>query len=314
MDKTKLKKHLEDLGEQTSGGAHDAITFSGKGLGFLRDLFKGAKHKNVEDEETEEDDDDLIECPECGEECDEDCNFCPNCGCDLEDAEGKEEKSKKGKKTKKHDMANMKKSKNAANGGELDEENEEDLEDPGQEGDEEIITNKNKRIKKDSLKSAVKKNTRTFDERRFVKNIDEFEEEHVDVLDASPALQELSKNVRYLAKNTNVQIQEIADQNILLAKAVRELLKSNAAMAADLELIKKQPATSPATGYVVLNKQAGSSKARKLRKSEIEDVVTDAMNDGLVEPMALAKLGTLRTQDELQSFVESLPDEVQERL
>ena len=56
MVKTKLEKHLEALEAETSGNAHDAITFSGKGLGFLRDLFKGAKKKD-EDEYDPDDDD-----------------------------------------------------------------------------------------------------------------------------------------------------------------------------------------------------------------------------------------------------------------
>lgn len=277
MAKTKLQKHLEELGENTSGGSHDAVTFSGKGLGFLSGLFKSAK----KDEEDFEDEDDLEE------------------GMDEEEDEEEDEKPKKKSRRAK---------KNEANGGDLEEEDEDDLEDPGQEGEEEIITNKGKRVKGTG---AVKKNTRNFDERRFEKSLNDFEEDHADVLDASEALADLSGHVRSMAKSTNAGFAELREQNVLLGKAVRELLKSNAALAADLELVKNQPATSPSTGFLTyeLAKSEGE-KGRKLRKSEVADIIAEAMNDGLVESRSLAQLSRLNTQAELQHFVNGLPSEV----
>lgn len=283
MGKTKLEKHLEALEENTSGGAHDAVTFSGKGLGFLRDLFKSSK-KDEEDRLKDEDEDEE----------------------DMDDDEDEDEDEKPTKKSRRA-------KKNEANGGDLEEEDEEDLEDPGQQGEDDIITNHGKHVKG---KGAVKKNARTFDERRFAKSFNEFEDTHEDVLDASDALRDLTKHVRSLAKShsgVHDGIEEVRQQNLVLAKAVRELLKSNASMAADLELVKKQPAGAPASGFVVMSKNE-SGKTRKLSKSDIQDVVEDAMVEGLVDNMTFGRLGRCNTQQELQAYVDALPSDVQARL
>lgn len=282
MAKTKLEKHLEELEENTSGGSHDAITFSGKGLGFLRDLFKSSK-KDDKDRFDDEDDDD-----------DEDME-------DDDDDEDEDEKTKKKSRRAK---------KNEANGGDLEEEDDEE-DDPGQEGEEEIITNHGKRVKGTD---AVKKNAHNFDERRFEKSFRNFEEEHSDVLDASDALADLSKHVRTMAKATNSGMADLREQNVLLGKAVRELLKSNASLAADLELVKKQPTGNPAPGFVVLNKGETNGKGRRLSKSDIQDVVTDAMNNGLVDSRTLSSLRTLNTEAELSNYVNNLPASVRELL
>ncbi|KIL42071.1 hypothetical protein SD70_02490 [Gordoniibacillus kamchatkensis] len=261
--KTKLEKHLEELGENTSGGAHDAVTFSGKGLSFLNRLFKSAtKKKPVDDEDDDYDDD--------------------------EDELDKN-----------------------ANGGDLEEEDE-DPDDPADKNGDDIISNRGQRKPKDSLQNAVSKSMH-FDEIRFEKSV---EDEFGDILDATPALAELAKSMKALGKSMNgavATIQEVQEQNLILAKAVRELLKSQAAMAADLELVKKQPATSPATGFVVLNKGEGG-KGRKLSKSEIEDSLTDLMNAGMVDPRTVSRLSYLRSDSELREFVDSLPQSVREKL
>jgi len=161
---------------------------------------------------------------------------------------------------------------------------------------------------------AVKKNARNFDERRFQKSFDAFEEEHGEVLDASDALADLTKHVRAMAKSNTAGIAELQSTVMVLAKGLHQSLKAQASLAADLELIKKQPATSPANGFVVLNKTGANGKARSLSKSDIQDVVVDAMNDGLVDNLAPARLQKCRTQAELQDFVESLPADVQATL
>jgi cobalamin biosynthesis protein CobT len=276
---TKLEKHLEALGEETSGNAHDAVTFSGKGLGFLRDMFKGAKKRDEDDMDDDMDEDDLDD--------------------DDEDEDEDEDRTKKSRKARKN-----------ANGGDLEEEDDEDLEDPGQQGDDEIITNHGKRVKGEG---AVKKNARQFDVRRFEKSFDEFNSDHEDVLDASDALSDLSNQVRKLGKSTHAGMNEIREQNLVLAKAVRELLKSNAALAADLEQVKKQPVSAPPSGFVVMSKN-DDGKARRLSKSDIQDVVEDAMYDGLVDSGTLARLGACRSQQELKAYVDGLPADVQSRL
>jgi len=50
---TEFEEHMDALAKSTTGGAHDAVTFSGRGLNFLRDLFKSAKGKGTGDEEEE---------------------------------------------------------------------------------------------------------------------------------------------------------------------------------------------------------------------------------------------------------------------
>jgi hypothetical protein len=271
----KLQKHIEELAElekNTSGGAHDAVTFTGKGLELLKSIFRAGKlSKKSEDEDEDYDDED-----------------------DLEKSDS-----------------------SLRNGGGL-EEADEDPEDPADTGEDEeggakggsIITNKGKRIPKKGS-PAVKHYE--FDEERFEKN---FIEEYAEVLDATPALAELAKSfaeVGQAVTATNATIAEIQRQNVILAKAVAELLKSNAALASDLELIKKQPVNTPASGFVVMQKKEGHTP-KTLRKSDIEDTLIDLMNAGKVEPMLVKKLGAIRNQQELEAFVESLPYEVRELL
>lgn len=278
MGKTKLEKHLEELEESTSGGSKDAVTFAGKGLNVLRDLFKSSKKEDDEDDKEIDDEDD-----------DED-----------------EEEEEEGKKAKKN-----------ANGGDLEEEDEDDLDDPGDE-DNDIISNKGKRTPKDKLKNAVSKNVQ-FDERRFAKSFDE-DGEYAEAIDVEPLLGELTEHIRTLGKSANAtqsQVGVLGDQNLILAKAVKELLKSNAAMASDLELIKKQPATSPASGFVVITKNEGG-KERKLTKSDIQDVITEELNqessDFETLNKSLKKLGVARTKEDLQAVVEMLPADLQGKL
>lgn len=290
MAKTKLEKHLEELEESTSGNAHDAVTFSGKGLGFLRDLFKGAK-KMDKDEDEDDMDDDLDD--------------------DLDDEEDEIERKQK-QSTRRAEKSKTRKNRN---GGDLEEEDD-DPEDPGDDGDEEIITNHGERLRGEGAVKRAKKNAgNRFDERRFVKSMNEFE----DVLDASPALEELTRAVRVLGKSasgTRAQVEAVMEQNVLLGRAVRELLKSNAALAADMELIKKQPATSPAMGFAVMGARTGTGQAgaRRMSKSELADTITDLMSEGVADPQHLAMLQRARTEAELTQFVNSLPDAVRERL
>lgn len=272
----KLKKHLEELSDATSGGSHDAVTFSGKGLSILGRLFKSTKKK--EDYEDSEED-------------------------KLEDELGEEEETqeKSGKKKVKKSVK--------SNGGPLEEEDT-DMDDPGQEGEEEIITNKGKRIKGEGV---VKKNAPFFDERRFEKSFDEFETQHEEVLDASDALSDLTRQMKYMAKSVSSGIGELQESVRVLAKGLEHSLQAQASMAAELELIKKQPASAPNPGFVVMTKNA-SGKVRTLKKSEIEDAVTNAMNQGLVEASALVRLGQARTQNDLIAFVDALPADVREML
>jgi hypothetical protein len=268
--KTKIEKHLEELGEGTTGGAHDSVTFAGKGLALLKGLFTSSKklEKSDEDDDDSDDDDD-----------------------DLE-----ERKTKKNAKI---------------NGGDLEEEDE-DSEEPSS-GSNSIIANKGQRIPKDSLQTAVSKNGRVFDERRFAKSM----EEYAEVYDGSAALSDLAETIRTLGKSmrgTNESIAEVKEQNVILAKALREVLKSNAALASDIELIKSQPATNPASGFVVLNKQEGNGQSRRLSKSDIQDTLTDLVNDGVLESKHLANLGRARTDAELNKFVQDLPAAARERL
>jgi hypothetical protein len=318
--KTKLEKHMEELREMTSGGAHDAVTFSGKGLSFLKDLFKSSKKAKKDDMYMEEDEDELEENEEEDEDEEETYRKKTKKSArkkemrleddedeyEDEDEDEEEEYRKKRRKTKKNTMGNYKE----ANGGVWEEEDE-DPEDPA-EDDDSIIQNKGKRIPKKKIRSAVSKNA-YFDEERFAKSFNEYEE----VFDASPALNELAKSVRSLGKSANAtqeMIEELQEQNMILAKAVQQLLKSNAALAADLEVIKKQPVTTPATGFLGLSKKQGDGQMKRLSKSEIEDVLNEAMLAGEIEPERVARLGSIRSEAELRHFVENLPAAVRERL
>lgn len=353
MAKSKLEKHLQELEDMTSGGAHDAVTFSGRGLGFLKDLFKSSKVKKKDDEleddadELEKDDDEdcvecpecgcevpcdddecpecghdmekvekgahkhgvkkpashmkkshgdgeeCIECPECGEECD-DCNFCPNCGCDLSCAD---------------DDSNNAGFGGRRNGGYLEYGNESGFSDPGQRGVRQVITNHGRRL---SGKGAVHKNAGHHDD--LQKSFDRFEETYKEVLDASEALGDLTKHVRSLAKNNVDSMTQLQDSIRVLAKGLQQSLKAQASLAADLELIKKQPGTVPASGFVVMNNRK-QGKSRQLSKSDIQDVLTDLMNEGNEDAShLLKKLGVLHTGVELKKFVDSLPAQMQEHL
>jgi hypothetical protein len=280
-DNDKLQEHMAALGDNTSGGSHDAVTFAGRGLQVLRDLFKRAKKDNYEGSEEDEE----------------------------EDEEGMEEEPVKKKKMKK--KAGGKKYE--ANGGPLEDEDEEGLDDPGQEGEEDIIANHGEHKKG---KGAVKKSEGTFDERRFQKNLDGFEDRNEDVLDASDALAELTKHVRTLAKSAGAMdtgMSEVQGTVFAIAKSQQALLKSVTGLAADLEQIKKQPGTAPAPGFVVMTKNA-AGKPRILAKSEIADVVAEAANQGLVDGMSLRKLHSASTPEELNAFVTALPADVQAML
>lgn len=288
-DQTKLQKHMEELEAATSGGAHDAVTFSGKGLGFLRDLFKGSKKKDEDDYEDEGDEDDELAEDEEGEN---------------EDVSGKQRKN-----TRRAEKSA--KSKASRNGGELEEEDD-DPEDPGAEGPEMRIANHGERLAGQGAVRRAKKNV-GFDERRFAKSMDT----HEDTLDAAPVLSEIATAIRSLAKSQVAgasKVDAVMEQNVLLGRAVRELLKSNAALAADMELIKKQPVTSPSAGFVVLEKGATGAGGRRLSKSDISDGLTDLVNEGLVDSNSLKLLQRARTDQELRQFVDSLPANVRDRL
>lgn len=308
---TKLEKHMEALEEATSGGAHDAVTFSGRGLGFLRELFKGAKKMSAKDEDDMEDGlfDDVDD--EGDEERDDDAER----DADEDEDEDTVKKTRRAKKSARAKKSSRKDWEYEANGGDLEEVDYEDDEDPGQEGDEEIITNHGRRV---NAKYAVQKNARGLDARRFAKSMQTFEQEYDDVLDASDALRELSKHVRVLGKSaaaSQAGFAEVQQSLRLLAKAVGQSLQAQASMAADLELVKKQPGAMPSSGVFVMQKGAsGSSKGRKLSKSDIADVVNDAMIEGLVDHMTNARIATLYTQAELNDYVNNLPAEVQARL
>lgn len=272
---SKLQKHLEELEENTTGNSHDSVTFAGKGLSLLKNLFKSAKKGEDELEENDEDD---------------------------EDEDEEEEKPKK--KVKKEVKKSVK-----ANGGDLEDEDD-DPEDPGQKGKDEIITNKGKRVKGEG---AVKKNASFFDEVRFEKSFDELEERHEEVLDASEALTDLAKQMRRMEKSTGEGMGELQNTVLILGRALEKSLQAQSALAADMELIKKQPATSPSPGYVVMTKNT-AGKVRTLSKSDVEDAVAEAMNKGLVDSSDLARLGTIRSQADLKAFVDELPASVQELL
>jgi len=276
-EKTKLQKHMEELGEETSGGSHDAITASGRGLSFLERLFKSANKKDEYEDDMDDNDDD-----------DEDED-------DEEDVPAKKVKKSEGKSSKKVNQET------------LEDEDEDDLEDPG-DGEEEIIANKGERVKG----AAALGKSRAFDERRFQKSMEEYE----DVMDATPALENLAKSVRLLGKSSNAtqeQIGQVIEQNVLLGKAVRELLKSNAALASDVELIKSQPGTSPSNGFVVFNKN--ESGAAGVSKYDIQDALTDAMNDGHDEaPDLLKNLSRVNDARALKKFVSELPEDIKNRL
>lgn len=308
----KFERHLAELGEMTSGGSHDAVTFSGKGLDFLRGLFKSASKKARKAEEEEPvfkdefvDPDDM--------ELDELEDFVEEHG--LKGApkqrrrESDEEYEERLRDFIRDWMEEQTEAKKNANGGDLEE--EEEPEDPADD-EEDIITNHGKRIPKKSLRRAVKKHNAD-DVSRFEKSMDDFEYEYGDVLDASPALEELARHVRSMVKSTSASMAEIKDTMMVLAKGLEQSLKAQAALAADLELIKKQPATSPATGFVVLNKGERGGY-RRLSKSEIEDTLTELMNKGEVDPATVARLGSIRSDLELRDFVDNLPASVREKL
>lgn len=286
---SKMEKHLQELEEMTSGNSKDAVTFAGRGLDLLKSIIGMNTMSKKAGEAGEEDAD---EDPEDPAETKEDQGEIKNAG---------------------------KIKKSVRNGGDL-ENADEDPEDPAQAGDDasggSIITNKGKKIPK-AGSSAVKKSYE-FDEETFQKS---FEETYEDVIDASEAVAELAKSVKVIgqAHTENADlIKSVISQNVVLAKAVGELLKSNASLAADIESLKKQPATSPAPGFVVMSKKAESAGegAVRLAKSDIADVITTAMNEGYEGANTLLKkLGVCHTQHDLKEFVDYvLPDDLKTQL
>lgn len=278
MSKETFEEHMAELAKNTSGGAHDAVTFSGKGLGLLSKLFKSAKGKGDFSEEEEEN----------GEKSDDDT-----------------EEGEDGKKVEKNATGTEKNEK--SNGGPLTEEEEDpDSPDHGKQGT--IITNHGKKV---TPKGAVSKNEGIEDEEPLFKN---FNEEYGDVLEASEVLGALAKNVELMSISTTAGVARLQNTVMVLAKGLESSLKAQAALAADLELIKSQPAARPSTGFVVMEKRESSGGARTLSKSDVQDIVTEALNKGEVEPMDLARLGTVRSNAELNAYVASLPEAVQARL
>lgn len=293
---TNLKKHLELLGENTSGGSHDAVMFSGKGLELLKslpgmkNLFKNSKKAEEEDDEDEDDE--------------------------------KESFQKSGDNTRYPQSRR--------NGGDLEEEdedpddaadtNEEENEANGDRGS--IISNKGKRTKKSSLKSAVSKNDYRHDERNFQKGF----EDHEEVLDASPALKQLVAEVNAMGKRfaksqagtseaTHEALEVVMQQNAVLGRVVGELLKSQAALAGEIELIKKTPVGQPHPGVLSYEmKKNDGSTGRKLRKSDIEDAINDAMDQGFADPNLLTQLAYVRNDADLRQFVEDLPDDIRKTI
>jgi len=278
-----FEDHMNELKKSTSGGAHDAITFSGKGLNFLRDLFKSAKGKGTGEEEEGE------EKPKDEEN---------------EMGGGEEEPEEKVKKNKEGTDKNGK-----ANGGPVTEEDE-DPDEPHKGSQGTLITNHGKKV---TPKGAVSKNAPVEEEEPLFKN---FNDEYEEVLEASEVLGALAKNVQAMSVQTNANIAALQGTVMVLAKSLEASLKGQVALAADIELIKSQPVTSPATGFVVMEKRdaAATGGSRTLSKSDIQDVVTDALNKGEIEPMDLARLGKVRNQADLKAYVESLPESVQAQL
>jgi hypothetical protein len=209
--------------------------------------------------------------------------------------------------------------KSVKNGGDL-EDADEDPDDPAQTGDGakggSIITNKGKKIAKES--SAAVKKSYEFDEQLFAKH---FEETYGEVVEASEAVAELAKSVKVIgnAHNENsVLLKSVMEQNVVLAKAVGELLKSNASIAAELNEIKAQPVNAPSAGFVVMTKKAdkADTSAKSLRKSDIQDAIVDAMNNGHEDASQLLKsLGVIHDQAGLKDFYDNvLPDDIKESI
>lgn len=288
MGKTKLEKHMEELEEMTSGNSKDAVTFAGKGLDLLKSIIGLSKKAGDAGEEDADED------PEDPADTNEDQGEIKNAG--------KIEKS-------------------VRNGGDL-EDADEDPDDPAQAGDDaeggSIITNKGKKIPK-SGSPAVKKNYE-FNEQTFEKS---FYESYEDVVDASEAVAELAKSVSIIGRahnSTNTLLKSVMEQNTVLAKALGEVLKAQASMAAEMNELKKQPASEPAPGFVVMQKKADSIKAgsKSLRKSDVQDTITDAMNAGHEDAAYLLKsLGVINPYDQeaLQHFVDKvMPEDIREKL
>lgn len=285
-EQTKLEKHMEELEEMTSGNSKDAVTFAGRGLELLKSMIGLSKKAGDAGEEDADED------PEDPADTNEDQGEIKNAG-------------------------KMKKS--TRNGGDL-EDADEDPDDPAQTGEDaeggSIITNKGKKIPK-SGSPAVKKSYE-FDEDRFEKS---FADTYEDVIDASEAVADLAKSVKVIgqAHNENASlIKSVISQNVVLAKAVSELLKSNASIAAELESLKKQPVTSPATGFVVMQKKASAEDqtSKSLQKSDIQDAIVDALNEGHAEAgTLLKKLGVIHSHADIKDFVENiLPEDIREKL
>lgn len=282
----KMEKHLAELEELTSGNSKDAVTFAGRGLELLKSLIGGKSlSKKVDDAaDTEEIDEDEEDPAETGE--------------------------KQGK-------AKTAMEKSVHNGGDL-EDADEDPEDPADTGEDaeggSIITNKGKKIPKNGS-PAIKKSY-TFDEKHFEKS---FVETYEDAIDASEALADLAKSVTVIgnAHNENAALlKSVMKQNVVLAQAVGELLKSQASIAAELEAIKGQPVNAPAPGFLMMSKKADSAGAStSLRKSDIQDTLTDLMNSGYEGAnQLLKKLGVIHNQVDLKDFVDNLPEDIQEKL
>jgi hypothetical protein len=289
-EKTKLEKHIEELEEMTSGNSKDSVTFVGRGLELLKSIIginaplakkKGRDASDVTEEEDED--------PEDPADTNEDQDEAKNAG----------------------------KMKKSANGGEI-EEADDDPEDPAQAGDDakggSIITNKGKKIAK-AGSAAVKKSIE-FDEELFQKS---FVETYADAIDASEALADLAKSFVEIGNAGNESrslIKSVIKQNTVIANVIAELLKSQASLSAEMELIKKQPVDAPQQGFVIMSKKLDSKNAPiKLNKSDIQDTLTDLMNDGLDGAnMLLKKLGVIHNQADLSDFIDNLPDEIREKI
>ncbi len=308
---------MEALEESTSGGAHDAVTFSGKGLNFLNHMFKSGKKRDEEEPEENEEDFEDMELDELEVFCDENDIAAPRRKKGEDDdeyadrlreairASDDDEEGKRATKKSMRGHAVTGKTSKEVDDETLEEEEEED--DPGEGEKDTVIANKGKRV---NTKDALGKSIRGFDDRRFEKSMDGFEADYHDVLDASDAIGALAKSMRVMAKSTTDGIEELQGNIRLLAKGLEQSLKAQAAMASDLEMVKKQPVGSQGGIYAMAKNTSGGNI--KVNFYEVQDALTEAMNHGSEDAMEMLKSLPQIQHDQkaLTELVKSLPEDV----
>ena len=336
--RTKLEKHLAALDDATTGNANDAVTFVGKGLNLLKSLVKSAPMsdlssdlssseassdsssseldtKKVKKNAAPQDSSESME----EEEEDLDKSYTGLSGSSADSSSSMEDEVEK-RTVRKNASSTVER----ANGGYVETASSSDYdEDPAGEKarGHAQFTNHGQKIK---ANQALKSAGFPYDERRFQKSLKNLEEQNSDVLDASPVMADMSKELRRMSKSVGAGMTELQGSIMVIAKAMEKSLRAQASLAAEVETLKKSAApATPASGFVMLEKSSkhdAAGKTRVLSKTELSNTLTVAIDDATDPDLkgrlvkSLRQLGSARSEDEIVSVVESLPADMRAKL